>query len=283
MPRFFKERRNVLIFAGLLFGQAVLLSLQVPLGDAPSVFEKATFAVLAPLQRAVIAVGRAAGRLWSGYVGLRRVAERNRVLQEEVYRLRQENGLLRQGLSRMSEREAAAAFLGSVGRAYVLASVIGVDASNPHKSAIINVGSDRGLRLNSPVLDSRGRLVGRVIAPLGRTEAAVQFITDDGSSVGVITESSRVLGILAGDGKSGRGWLKYVLSTNETVLESEVLLTSGLDRVFPPGLPVGTILSVLTDTSLFKRIAVEPFFEVQDLGVVAVLLGEGPDGGGARR
>ncbi|MBM3312434.1 MAG: rod shape-determining protein MreC [Candidatus Aminicenantes bacterium] len=282
MPRFFKERKNVLILAGLLFGQALLLSLQVPLGDAPSVFEKAAFAVLAPVQRAVAAVGRGVGSLWSGYIGLRRVHERNQVLQEEADRLRLENILLRQGLSRLAEREAAAAFLGSVGRAFVLASVIGLDASNPHKSVVIDIGSDRGLGSNSPVLDSQGRLVGRVIPPFGRTEATVQLITDNGSSVGVITESSRVLGVFDGDGTSGRGWLKYVRSTNETVLESEILLTSGLDRVFPAGLRVGTILTVRSDTSLFKRIAVEPFFEIRDLRVVAVLLGGGRDAGEAR-
>jgi len=273
MARFLKKRQNALLLAGLLFAQLVLLSLQVPIGDAPSLFERTAFAILAPVQRAVQAVFRGLGDLWSGYVDLRHVAERNQTLQEEVYRLRQENALLREAFGRFAEREASAAFLGSLKRSFILASVVGLDVANPYKSIVIDRGSAAGIEPNMPVLDSLGHVVGRVVPPLGRGEATVQLITDDGSAVSVLTEGSRVLGILSGDGKSGRCWMKYVAATNDAVQESEILVTSGFDKIFPPELRVGRILSVGTDTSLFKRIGVAPFFDFPELRVVAVLTG----------
>ncbi|MBM3294977.1 MAG: rod shape-determining protein MreC [Candidatus Aminicenantes bacterium] len=278
MSRLWKERKNVLILAGLLLGQLGLLSLQVPLGDAPSLFEKAAFALAAPVLRAVQGVVRTCGGLWSGYIDLRGVENRNRDLQDEVLRLRQENVRLQAELRRLADGETASAHLRPLGKAFVLASVIGVDIANPYRSIQIDRGAARGLGVNMAVLDARGRLVGRIIPPVGKGEATVQLVTDDGSAVSVVTETSRVLGILSGDGKTGQCRLKYVPATNESVREGEVLLTSGFDRVFPPGLRVARVLSVRPDASLFKRIVAVPFFEFPELRIVAVLFDEG--GGG---
>jgi len=278
MPRFWKERKNVLVLGGLLSAQLILLSLQVPLGDRPSVFEKSVFFLFAPLQRGLGALGRGIGGLWERYVHLGRVEERNRRLSDEAVRLRQENTFLRQGLAALEDQASAAAVLRSLGRAFRLAAVIGVDAVNPYKSVIIDAGSAQGFRPDMPVLDGRGRLIGRVIAPVGGREASVQLVTDENCAVAVFTEGSRVMGILSGDGKTGRCRMKYVLATNDAVKEGEVLVTSGFDRVFPPGLIVGTVTTIGADTSLFKRIAVAPFLDFRELKVVAVLTGRGGAG-----
>jgi rod shape-determining protein MreC len=278
MPRFPRESKNALILAGLLFAQLVLVSFQVPLGDRPSLFEKAAFALFAPLQRGVRAVVRGTSGLWGRYVYLRNVEAQNRRLRDEVFHLRQENTLLRSGLDRLRDREAAADYLRSLGRAFVLASVVGVDAANPYKAVTIDAGAAQGIRKDMPVLDIRGRLVGRVVSPVGRHEATVQLVTDDASAVSVSTRVSRVMGVLSGDGASGRCWLKYIWASNDTVAESETLLTSGFDGIYPPGLGVGTIISIQTDSSLFKRIAVAPFLDFRELALVAVLVGTGRAG-----
>ena len=64
MPRFLKEQKKSLIFAGLLFAQLVLVSIQVPLGEEPSYLEKAVFFAFAPVQRAVHGLFAGAGGMW---------------------------------------------------------------------------------------------------------------------------------------------------------------------------------------------------------------------------
>lgn len=275
MARFLKEHKNALVLAGLMFVQLIALSLQIPLGQEASLFERATFAVFAPLQNGIRSVLRGTGNVWSRYLYLRRVEEQNRGYRDELFRLRQENGLLRSGLDRLQSREEASAFLRGIGQSFVLAEVIGLDAVNPHKSIVINRGYRHGLRNQMPVVDGHGRLVGRIIAPVGATEASVQLVTDNLSAVSVCGVDHPVSGILSGDPASGRGWLTYVPASDESLVENEMLRTTGFDRVFPPGLPAGTILSIQLDGSLFKKIAVQPAFDFHDLAIVAVLIGSG--------
>jgi rod shape-determining protein MreC len=70
--------------------------------------------------------------------------------------------------------------------------------------------------------------------------------------------------------------LEYIPASDETLTEAEALITTGFDKVFPRGLRVGTIVSIRTDGSLFKRIVVLPAFDFRDLETVAVLTGPAP-------
>ncbi len=278
MPRFWKERKKAIVFAGLMFLQGLLLSLQIPLGQEASYLERAAFTVFAPFQRAVRGVLRDAGEFWNHNIYLRRVEDQNRAYRDELFRLRQENTLLRNGLNRLQLRDEAAAFLRGLRGAFVLADVIGVDTVNPYKSIVIDCGTRQGIRSQMPVVDGRGRLVGRIISPISAGEATVQLITDNNSSVSVRGADHPVSGLLAGDSSSGRGWLTYVPASEESLVPNEILKTTGFDRVFPAGLEAGVILSVGSDGSLFKKIAVQPSFDARDLAIVAVLTG--PPGGG---
>jgi cell shape-determining protein MreC len=48
-------------------------------------------------------------------------------------------------------------------------------------------------------------------------------------------------------------------------------MTSGYDGIYPSGIPVGRIISITEDTTLFKKIVVEPYFDFSELDRVAVL------------
>lgn len=271
MPRFWKKRKKAIVFAGLMFLQALLLSLQIPLGQEASVMERAAFTAFAPVQRTVRGLFRDIGEFWTHNIYLRRVEAQNRAYRDELFRLRQENALLRNGLGRLQLRDEAAAFLLGLRSSFVLADIIGVDTINPYKSVVIDVGTSEGVRAQMPVVDGRGRLVGRVIAPISAGEATVQLVTDNNSAVSVRGADHPVSGLLAGDPSSGRGWLTYVPASEESLVPGEILLTTGFDRIFPAGLEAGVILSVSSDGSLFKKIAVQPSFEIRDQKIVAVL------------
>ncbi len=271
MPRFLKEQKKSLVFAGLLFIQLVLVSLQVPFGEEPSHFEKAVFFVFSPVQRAVHSLFHAASNVWNRHIYLRQVEAQNQRLRDELFRLQQMNMLLTNELAGFRVTKEMEATLSALEKSFLVADVISVDSANIYKSIIINKGTRHGLASNMAVVDRNGHLVGRITNPMSLYEATVQLVTDDNSAVSVHSETNKVLGVLAGNGKSGTCWLKYVPATNEQIAEGEELITSGFDKIFPPGIRVGRILSIGTDNSLFKRIEVKPYLNFSDLSHVAVL------------
>ncbi len=278
MPRFLNKHRKGIVLAGLMFVQLLLMSFQVPLGQEASFFERTAFTLLSPVQNGVRSVLRGLGGLWDRYVHLRGVEDKNREYLDDILRLRRENALLRDGLGRLQNREEAAALLAKLDRAYVLAEVIGIDAVHPHKSIVINRGARHGLKNQMPVVDAQGRLVGRIIDPVSSGEATVQLITDNLSSVGVRGADHPVSGVLNGEPVSGTCRMAYVPASDISLVEGEAIVTNGLDRIFPPDLPVGTIVSIKVDGSLFRRISVRPSFNVRHPAVVAVLSGSAGDG-----
>jgi rod shape-determining protein MreC len=273
MPLVRPERKKLLIVAGLIVLQFLFISLQVPLGEQPNVLERAVFFVLAPVGHGIRGLLGAAGSVWNRYLYLRGVESQNQAMRDELFHLRQENIRLRDGLGRLQEREVASRFLASLSRSFRVASIIGVDAVNVRKSAIIDLGRADGLVPNLPVVDGEGRLVGRTIEPISRREGTVELITNEACSVGVVSEKNKVVGILSGDPESGMCRLKYILSTNEDLKLEEGLVTSGFDKIYPPGIPAGRIIAIRMSNALFKTIIVRPYVELHRLTTVAVLTG----------
>jgi len=271
MPLFPREKRSSRIFIALIVFHLVLLSFQVPLGTEPTFVEKAAFAVFTPIQHGVVAVVRFLGRVWRTYFYFHQVQLQNQDMRREIYYLRQENALLRHSLERFQAKEGLRLFFLQTQRSIHIASVISLDPVNYKKAMIIDQGRLAGLAKDMVVLDGAGHLVGRIIEPLSLAEATVQLISDESSGVGVVIQGNKGVGVLAGEG-TGLCQLKYILSTAEGISVGDEVLTSGYDRIYPPGLPVGTIISVGRDSALFKTIVVRPFFDFNKLDLVAVIV-----------
>lgn len=271
MSRFLKDNRKILIVAGLLVGQLAVVSLQVPLGDEPSFFERGVFFLFAPLERVVHGLFDAAGRVWSRHLYLRSVEIQNQGLRDELFDLRQENVFLRNELVRLKDVRHIEGVLGETYGPFLAASVIGLDVANPFRSIVIDKGSRDGLQANMAVLDRSGNLVGRIVNPVSLRESMVQLVTDDNSAVNVQSGQSGVLGQLAGNSKNGTCLLKYVLASEAGLAEGEELITTGFDKIFPPGIKAGRVVSIVADSSLFRKIEVQPALNFRDLRRVAVL------------
>ena len=128
-----------------------------------------------------------------------------------------------------------------------------------------------GLKKDMVVVEKNGSLVGRIIGQVSFKEARIQLITDNGIGISVFSQENKVLGVASGDG-NGCCFFKYVLATNEEVHEGDEVITSGFDGIFPPGLRVGEIVSITTNTSLFKRIIIKPYFNFKHLNEIAVIM-----------
>jgi len=273
MPLFLKERKNLTILIALIFFHFFLISMQVPLGENASVFEKTVFSVFSPIRHGVLSFFKGIGNIWKNYFHLRNVQNQNEEMKEEIFYLRQENNLLRNALQRFrSEREIEENLL-AMHENILPAQVIGLDPSNYYKSVIINRGTLDGIKRNMVVLDKNGNLVGRIIDSISLKEARVQLITDNESGISVFTQMKRVQGILEGDGK-GQCLMQYVLATTrpEEISEGEDVITSGYDRIYPLGIRVGRILLIASNASLHKHIIVEPYFDFRFLDQIAVIM-----------
>ena len=266
-----EKRKNFLLLTGLVVFHLVLISIQIPVGSDKKLFEKAVFFVFSPVQKAAVSGFRGLQSAWRGYFDLRRVRRENQDLKRELFFLGQEKRFLEDRLLRFRSegqvRESLAEFRDSL----ITARVIGSDAANYFRSVILDKGTLAGVQPDMAVCDRSGNLVGRTIRPVSLNEAVVQLITDQDSSVSVIAGEARAVGILSGSPQAGFCTLKYILTTAQGGKENEELVTTGFDKIYPPGLRAGRILSVKPTATVFKQIVVQPYFSYATLDAVAVL------------
>jgi rod shape-determining protein MreC len=118
----------------------------------------------------------------------------------------------------------------------------------------IDKGESSGIKPDMAVITVDG-VVGKVLH-VYRSTSLVLLINDQTSGVGAILEKTRLQGILRGT-PAGEIVLEKVMS-DEAVPVGELVLTSGGDRIFPKGLPVGRVTKVSPGSDLFLNISVKP-------------------------
>jgi rod shape-determining protein MreC len=146
------------------------------------------------------------------------------------------------------------------------ARVIAAEPTGTVRSVVIDAGLADGVEADAAVLVGEG-LVGRVVRA-GASTAVVQLLSDSSAGVAVLVERSRVQGVLVGSGRRGCR-LKYV-PTGEDVRAGDRLLSSGLDGIYAPGVPVGTIAAVGDGGDGFQEVEVEPAAALDRLETVLV-------------
>jgi rod shape-determining protein MreC len=270
MPLALRVKKKPWLLVGLLLAQLLLISMQVPVGAKVSLLNRVVFSVLAPIQHGLASALGGLRGLWAHYGYLRRVQSQNQELNRELFVLREENRFLREWLGRLNSERNIREAAGRWREDLEIASVIGLDATNVFRSAVIDRGSVHGLRKDMPVLDRNGSLIGRVFGPVAAREAHIQLITDSECGVSVLAGSPAAVGILRGRG-DGTCEIRYILDSGPALAPGDEILRSGLDGLYPPGLRVGTVLSVKKDATLFQKIRVKPDFELAGLGRVAIL------------
>ncbi len=270
MPLFLKEKKNLIVLIALIFFHLILISLQVPLGNEQSYFEKGFSSVFSPVQHGILSFFGSIGKLWKNYFYFRNVQSQNQRMREDLFFLRQGNNLLKNLLQKLQSEEEIEEKISKIYQNILPAQVIGFDASNFYRSATINKGSLDRIKKNMVVLDKDGNLVGRIVGPVTLKEARVQLITDSESGVGVFSQINKVMGVLSGDA-NGLCSFNYVLVTEPGISDGEEVVTSGYDGIYPKGIKIGKIISMEDTTSLHKEIKVEPYFDFRYLDQLAVI------------
>ena len=123
----------------------------------------------------------------------------------------------------------------------VVAELIGVSPDPTAHKVIINKGRNDGVYINQPLLDADG-LMGRVIE-VGPYTSQVLLITDSTNALSVQVNRNEVRAVIEGTGELYEMSLRHVEFTAD-IKENDLLVTSGLDQVFPFGLSVARVTSV---------------------------------------
>jgi rod shape-determining protein MreC len=139
------------------------------------------------------------------------------------------------------------------------------------RKLVLDKGQQNGVTAGQPVIDASG-IVGQVtrVYPLS---SEVTLVTDRRSTIPVEIRRTGERSVAFGGSPDGTIELRY-LRTNADVREGDVLVTSGLDGLFPPGLPVGTVRAVETGSSTFVRVLVEPAAHAERTKLLLILLAE---------
>lgn len=237
-----------------------------------TLLEDTVFRFLSPLQRTTASGINSVRKISSRYLGLRRAYTENERLTERVRTLEL---LLQDRQERAHEAERLRQLLelrNILPLETLTAEVIARDGVSWFRTMTVNKGAEHGVLLDAAVITPSG-VVGRVVER-GPVAARVQLILDRDSGVGVLIERSRVAGVASGQVVGGVGptdlEMKYVPALADVVI-GDIVVTSGMDRIFPKGLVVGRVRAASAGSALFKQILIAPsarFDRVEEVLIV---------------
>ena len=157
---------------------------------------------------------------------------------------------------------------------YVGVNIIGYSGSSLSDGYIIDKGSNDGISKNMVVVSSKG-LLGKV-TKVASNFAIVQSILNENIAVAVMDQQTReATGVLQGlsDKKDSNMTVVYNLPINSDVKEGDIIITSGLGKIYPKEIPVGTVVSVEEDNvKVMKSAVVEPFVNFNELEELFVVI-----------
>jgi len=262
----------------LRFTIFVLLSAVLMLADARLTYLGALRQALAvfvnPLQHAVNAPVRLAGQVADFFVTHSRLRLENEELRQtrlrlsaqllELEALRAENAHLRALLDARPR----------YGHTAQLAQILYAERDPFSRKIIIDRGSLHHVEAGQVVVDETG-VVGQVTRAYPAV-AEVTLITDKNQAVPVQNLRNGLRAVVFGSGQDGTLNVPF-MPTNADLVPGDQLVTSGLDGIYPPGLPVATVVRVEHNAAYpFARIACLPAAGVDRHRHVLVLRSTAP-------
>jgi rod shape-determining protein MreC len=217
--------------------------------------------VLYPLQQAMLVPGRLAERVDDYFTTVSRLNRDNAALQREAVeraqqllmtdQLRMENAQLRKLLEVKEQK----------GLPTVLAEVMYESRDRFSRKLVVDKGQAEGLKPGQPVVDAVG-VVGQVTRVFPVT-AEITLITDKDQTIPVQILRNGLRGIAYGGTEPNTLDMRF-MAANADIVQGDVVVTSGLDRLYPAGVPVGSVAKVERSVKdQFARVVLTPSAGVQ--------------------
>ncbi len=267
METLLNRYRNITVLLLVIFAQLVLIAVQVRNDQDVRMVRVWSVTAITPLAKVLETVRGGTSGFFRNYILMHDAREDNRRLQTEVGRLKMENQFLKGEISTADRAKALVAFQQHTQSRTIAARVIAAGAGANSRVVFVDRGSGAGVERGMPVVTPDG-IVGKVIAAYP-TASEVMLVTDPEFAAGVVSQKNRVVGTLKGQGQSTCK-VDYVPS-EEKVEVGEMFYTSGDDRIFPKGFPVG-VVRVVRPSSPYQEVLVEPSGIERGLEAVLIVL-----------
>jgi rod shape-determining protein MreC len=265
----FVRRNRIVLTSGFL----LLLSLLLVSASARAARPRDPLTIILlegmrPLQLLLSEGQRGLADAWNHYLNLVGVRTENEALKRRIRLLEHE---VRQVAPLRESNQRLSALLGlraSLDGHAQAARISGRDPVALFQSVTIDKGEQDGIAKGFAVVADDG-LIGRVVATSAHA-ARVLLITDHNSGVDAVVERSRARGIVAGALSDGCV-MKY-LQRGEDVTVGDRVATSGLDGIFPKGIPIGEVTKVSRNHRGMLQVAeIRPSAELERLDEVLVV------------
>ncbi|HTC41489.1 MAG TPA: rod shape-determining protein MreC [Candidatus Acidoferrales bacterium] len=266
------KHRSLTLLAAVLLAQMLMLAVQIKVDSRGRLIRVWAISAAYPFERSGAWGFGKVGGVWNHYFALRNTVQENEAL-------RIENDALKLTISQLQTRAAEADRLAGIlgfkqtheQVPMVGARVIAASAGTASRTIEVDRGERDGIRRNMAVITPDGA-VGKVIE-VYRDTAQVLLLTDKDGGAGAMLVDSRTQGVVGGTGEP-MIQMKYV--ANEDIVNvGEKIVTSGMDKIFPKDIPVGTVVESKSGNT-FKQIRVEPAARLDRLEAVIVLLSQEP-------
>lgn len=256
IPPLFKSSIPVCIRAGLFVLIASMMLVVDFRMHILMVVRNALSVVLYPLEMVALIPRDTAYKISDYMRSLTALQKENKILrQQQIFNaqlLQQERQILAENaqlrnLFNMQKRIKSAS---------ILAEIL-YDARNPFtRKIIVNRGSRHGVVQGQPVIDDIG-IVGQVTRVFPFT-TEVTLLTDQNQAIPVQVLRNGLRSIAYGRGYSGVLDLRFI-SVNADIQKGDILVTSGIDGLYPVGLLVGTVIQIKKNPSdIFAHIMCVP-------------------------
>jgi rod shape-determining protein MreC len=267
------RHKSLTLLAGVLIAQLLLLAVQVKRDSRGRLIRVWAVSAASPFEKSgAWGFGKVRG-VWTHYFALWDTVRENEAL-------RIENDALKLTISQLQSRAAEAdrlAGLLSFKQSHekvpmVGARVIAASAGTASRTVEIDRGERDGIKRNMAVITPDGA-VGKVI-DVYRDTAQVLLLTDKEGGAGAMLVNTRTQGVVGGTGDPMMQ-MKFV-ANEQDVAVGEKIVTSGMDKIFPRDIPIGTVIEAKPGQAPFKKIRVQPAAKLDQLETVIVLLTQTP-------
>ena len=270
MPNRQPQRKHFIGFlASILIFSLVLMTVNVRYEKSNLFFESIVVWFFSPIQNLLTSTTSYVSDAFDHYFFLVETSKENDRLLLKVNLLSKKNNELIERNKLLERSDNLIEFLDKDERPFVIAKVIGYDATQWSKVIFINRGTNHKVQKNSSVMNNAG-VIGHVIHS-SPNSSKVLLITDGRSAVDSLFQETRESGITVGTGENICE-MKFVPISAKINLGDKVI-SSGLGGVFPKGLVVGRVVDIVKQSQdLFQDIMVEPSADLSNIEEVIVLL-----------
>jgi len=256
MKQFFSKNGIVLLAAVTIV--AVIMCVVSAVSSGTGILHNVAGVIASPFRAAGAAVTEWVGDVTARFETVEELQRQNQALREENARLREEN---RQAVSDSEENARLRNLLNlrQQRRDFTLeaAHVTQRNSSNWSSTMTLGKGTSCGIAVGNCVVDEYGYLVG-VITEAGLNWSTVTTLLDTSSQLGALVFRTGETTVAMGDlslMNSNRLKLSY-LEDESSLINGDLIVTSGLGGYYPSGLVIGAVEEILTDDSGLTRYAI---------------------------